>query len=284
MRKLEGRVALVTGAARGQGRSHAVRLAQEGAAIIALDACEEIDTVPYPLSAPEDLQETEELVRSLGAEVMTERVDIRNLDALEGAVEKAVARFGRLDVVVANAGTVNGFAPLWELTESQFLDQIDINVNGTWKTLKATVPELIKQKSGGSIILISSISGIRAEPNAGHYVASKHGVNGLMYALAAELAPYSIRVNSVNPGNVLSPLIDNEAVRTLFAGGKEAATLDDGLPAFTSLNALPIPWAEATDVSNAVAYLATDDSRYVTGTTMVVDGGALIPHKVPHTA
>ena len=184
--------------------------------------------------------------------------------------------------MVANAGTLNDTAPLWELTEEQFQDQIDVNLTGVWKTIKATVPILLAQNEGGAIILISSISGLTVELNIGHYAASKHGVNGLMRTLAGELAPHNIRVNSVNPTNVNTPMINNPRYNRLFAGGKEGATQDDALEALTAMHALPVPFLDPSDVSNAVVYLASDDGRYVTGTAHIIDAGALNPFKAPH--
>jgi SDR family mycofactocin-dependent oxidoreductase len=278
---LTGKVALITGAARGQGRSHALRLAAAGASIVAVDICKQIDSVPYPMGTRDDLDETAKAVRAQGGRILTLEADVRSSAALDAAVDAAVAEFGGLDAVVANAGTVNGIAPLWELSDEQFLDQIDTNLTGVWRTIKATVPQMIRQGRGGSIILISSISGIVAELNVGHYSASKHGVNGLMRNLAAELAPHSIRVNTINPTNVNTPMIDNPAYNKLFSGGKDGATQQDSIPALQGMNALPVPFVEPVDISNAVIYLASEAGRYVTGTTHVVDAGALAPFKLP---
>ena len=282
MGRLERKVALITGAARGQGRSHALRLAEEGADVIALDACRQIDSVPYPMADSEDLATTVDLIKSRGRRVFAAEVDVRDLEGLQGAVSAGVAELGRLDVVVANAGTLNDTAPLWELTESQFQDQIDVNLTGVWKTIKATVPILLRQNTGGAIVLIGSISGLTVELNVGHYAASKHGVNGLMRTLSGELAPYGIRVNSVNPTNVNTTMINNPTYNRLFAGGKPDATQDDALDALTAMHALPIPFLDPIDVSNAVVYLASDDGRFITGTTHVIDAGAMNPFKAAH--
>jgi SDR family mycofactocin-dependent oxidoreductase len=282
MTRLEGKVALITGAARGQGRSHALRLADEGADIIALDACRQIDTVPYPMSDSEDLITTVDLVKSRGRRVFASEVDVRDLAGMQRAVQAGVAELGRLDIVVANAGTLNDTATLWELTEDQFRDQIDVNLTGVWKTIKATVPTLLRQNEGGAIILISSISGLTVELNVGHYAASKHGVNGLMRTLSGELAPYGIRVNSVNPTNVNTLMINNPRYNRLFAGGKDGATQEDALPALTAMHALPVPFLDPIDVSNAVVYLASEDGRYITGAAHVIDAGGMNPFKAPH--
>ncbi|ORA35343.1 mycofactocin-coupled SDR family oxidoreductase [Mycobacterium aquaticum] len=282
MNRLDGKVALITGAARGQGRSHALRLAEEGADIIALDVCRQIDTVPYPMADLDDLATTVDLIKSRGRRIFAAEVDVRDLPGLQEAVAAGVAELGRLDIVVANAGTLNDTAPLWELSEQQFQDQIDVNLTGVWKTIKATVPTLLRQNEGGVVILISSISGLTVELNVGHYAAAKHGVNGLMRTLSGELAPYGIRVNSINPTNVNTLMINNPRYNRLFAGGKEGATQEDALPALTAMHALPVPFLEPVDVSNAVVYLASDDGRYITGTAHVVDAGALNPFKAPH--
>lgn len=282
MGRLQGKVAVITGAARGQGRAHALRLADEGADIIALDLCRQIDTVPYPMANSDDLATTADLVKSLGRQVFVAEVDVRDLAGMQEAVHNGVSQLGRLDIVIANAGTLNDTAPMWELTEKQFQDQIDVNLTGVWKTIKATVPVMLRQNEGGAIILISSISGLTVELNVGHYAASKHGVNGLMRTLSGELAPHNIRVNSVNPTNVNTVMINNPRYNQLFAGGKEGATQEDALEALTAMHALPVPFLDPADVSNAVVYLASDDGRYITGTAHIVDAGALNPFKAPH--
>jgi SDR family mycofactocin-dependent oxidoreductase len=279
--RVEGKVALITGAARGQGRSHAIRLAEEGADIIALDACVGIDTVPYPLAVDSDLAETAKLVEETGRRIITRQVDVRDLAGLQKAVTDGVEALGRLDIVVANAG-IGSFNPVWELTEQQWQDVIDVNLTGVWKTAKSTIPVLLEQGQGGSIIIVASISGLIAELNLGHYTAAKHGANGLMRVLSGELAPFSIRANSVNPCTVNTPMIKNDAIFTLFTGGADGATWDDVERASRAHNALPVPWIEPIDVSNAVLYLASDEARYVTGTAHVVDAGAMAPLKAPH--
>jgi NAD(P)-dependent dehydrogenase (short-subunit alcohol dehydrogenase family) len=230
----------------------------------------------------DDLVTTVDLIKSRGRRVFADEVDVRDLQGLEAAVAAGVSELGRLDIVVANAGTLNDTAPLWEITEQQFQDQIDVNLTGVWKTIKATVPTLLKQNEGGVIILISSISGLTVELNVGHYAASKHGVNGLMRTLSGELAPFGIRVNSINPTNVNTAMINNPRYNRLFAGGMDGATQDDALDALTAMHALPVPFLDPIDVSNAVVYLASDDGRFVTGTTHVIDAGAMNPFKAPH--
>lgn len=280
--RLAGKVALVTGAARGQGRSHAVRFAEEGAAVVVLDHAAPIDTVPYPLATPEDLEETVRLAEKHGNGVLGVRADVRDLAALEAARNAALDRFGRIDVVLAHAG-VGSFGPAWELGEQQWQDVIDVNLTGTWKTVRAAVPSMIERGAGGSIILTSSVAGLVALPNLAHYTASKHGVTGLMRALAAELAPHRIRVNSLHTTTVDTPMIDNPPTLQAFAPGVPDPDRAAASEAMKGLNALPVPWVEAVDASNAALWLASDEARYVTGTTLSVDAGAALTYKIPHS-
>jgi SDR family mycofactocin-dependent oxidoreductase len=283
MSRVAGRVGLVTGAARGMGRSHVLRLAAEGAAIIAVDACADVGTVPYPLASEADLAETVRLVEEAGGRIIARRADVRDLGALRAAVNDGIAEFGSLDIVVANAG-IASYAPVWELTEQMWQDMIDINLTGAWKTVKATVPPMIEQGTGGSVIMISSLAGLEGMLNIGHYVAAKHGVTGLTKTLAAELAPHMIRANSVHPCTVITPLVDNPACREMFTGGNPNATKEEVEATLMVMNALPIPWIEPIDVSNAVLWLASDESRYVTGSAQLIDAGAQAPFKIPHAS
>ena len=208
--RVEGKVAFITGAARGQGRAHAVRLAQEGADIIAVDICKQIDSVQIPLSTPEDLAETADLVKGHNRRIYTAEVDVRDYDALKAAVDAGVEQMGRLDIIVANAGIGNGGETLDKTSEGDWTDMIDVNLGGVWKTVKAGVPHILAGGRGGSIILTSSVGGLKAYPHTGHYVAAKHGVVGLMRTFAVELGAQNIRVNSVHPTNVNTPLFMNE--------------------------------------------------------------------------
>jgi SDR family mycofactocin-dependent oxidoreductase len=280
MGRVEGKVALVTGAARGQGRAHAVRLAEEGADIIAVDACRPLETVPYALASEGDLAETAERVEELDRRVITRTADVRDLAALQSAVAEGVSEFGHLDIVCANAGILSS-GPAWELSEQSWQEVIDVNLTGVWKTVRAAVPQLIEQGHGGSIVLTSSIAGLVAFANLAHYTAAKHGVTGLMRALAVELAPHRIRVNSVHPTTVDTDMIHNEAVYALFLGAGDASRADAEV-GMAVLNAMPVPWVDPVDISNAVLFLASDESRYITGTTQVIDAGALAPFKIPH--
>jgi SDR family mycofactocin-dependent oxidoreductase len=273
--RLDGKVAFITGAARGQGRSHAIRLAQEGADIIAVDLCAQVGTVPYGMSTPDDLAETVKEVESLDRRIVATQADVRDFTALKAAVDDGVAQLGRLDVVSANAG-IFSFGTMQELDEQAWQDMIDVNLTGVWHTAKATIPHL-RAAGGGSIILTSSTAGLMAMQNIGHYAAAKHGVVGLMRTLALELAPDLIRVNSVHPTSVDTDMIQNSATYSLFAPDldESARTKDNLSERFQVMNALPIPWVEPVDISNAVLWLASDESRYVTGVTLPVDAGQL---------
>jgi (+)-trans-carveol dehydrogenase len=274
--RVEGKVAFVTGAARGQGRSHAVRLAQEGADIIAIDICKQIDSVRIPLSTPEDLAETADLVKGHNRRIYTAEVDVRDYDAMKAAVDAGVEQLGRLDVIVANAGIGNGGATLDKTRESDWQDMIDINLGGVWKTVKAGVPHILAGGRGGSIILTSSVGGLKAYPHTGHYVAAKHGVVGLMRTFAVELGQHSIRVNSLHPTNVNTPLFMNEGTMKLFRPDLENPGPDDMAVVAKMMHVLPTGWVEPEDVSNAVLFLASDEARYITGVTLPIDAGSCI--------
>ena len=274
--RVEGKVAFITGAARGQGRAHAVRLAQEGADIIAVDICKQVESVQIPLSTPEDLAETADMVKGLDRRIYTAEVDVRDYDALKAAVDAGVEQLGRLDIIVANAGIGNGGATLDKTSEPDWTDMIDINLGGVWKTVKAGVPHILAGGRGGSIILTSSVGGLKAYPHTGHYVAAKHGVVGLMRTFAVELGPQNIRVNSVHPTNVNTPLFMNEGTMKLFRPDLENPGPDDMKVVGQLMHTLPIGWVEPEDIANAVLFLASDEARYITGVTLPVDGGSCL--------
>ncbi len=275
--RVAGKVAFITGAARGQGRSHAVRLAQEGADIIAVDICGPIDTVDrIPPTTPEDLAETADLVKGFDRRIVTAEVDVRDYDALKAAVDSGVEQLGGLDIIVANAGIGNGGNTLDKTSEADWTAMIDINLGGVWKTVKAGVPHILSGGRGGSIILISSVGGLKAYPHTGHYVAAKHGVVGLMRTFAVELGQHNIRVNSVHPTNVNTPLFMNEATMKLFRPDLENPGPEDLLPIGQLMHTLPIGWVEPVDISNAVLFLASDEARYITGVTLPIDAGSCL--------
>jgi (+)-trans-carveol dehydrogenase len=274
--RVEGKVAFITGAARGQGRSHAVRLAQEGADIIAIDICKQIDSVRIPLSTPEDLAETADLVKGHNRRIYTAEVDVRDYDAMKAAVDAGVEQLGRLDIIVANAGIGNGGATLDKTGERDWTDMIDVNLGGVWKTVKAGVPHILAGGRGGSIILTSSVGGLKAYPHTGHYVAAKHGVVGLMRTFAVELGQHNIRVNSVHPTNVNTPLFMNEGTMKLFRPDLQNPGPDDMAVVAQMMHVLPTGWVEPEDISNAVLFLASDEARYITGVTLPIDAGSCL--------
>jgi SDR family mycofactocin-dependent oxidoreductase len=273
--RVAGKVAFITGAARGQGRSHAIRLAQEGADVIAVDLCGPLPTVQYPLSTADDLATTVRLVEALGRRIVASQADVRDFGSLELALAKGIAELGSLDIVSANAGILSS-GSLGELSETAWREMIDINLSGVWRTCKAAIPHLIAGGRGGSIILTSSVAGLKAYANIAHYVSAKHGVTGLMRTLAAELAPHRIRVNSLHPTQVDTNMIQNDVMYRLFCPELENPTREDFAAASRATGLLPVDWVEASDVSNALLFLASDEARYITGTALAIDAGALI--------
>ena len=274
--RVDGKVAFITGAARGQGRSHAVRLAEEGADIIAVDICRGFEDSPAPAATPEDLAETADMVKNLDRRIVTAEVDVRDFDALAAAVDSGVEQLGRLDIVVANAGIGTTGVKLHKMTEDSWEETMDVNLGGVWKTVKAAVPHLLAGGRGGSVIITSSVGGLKAYPQVGHYITAKHGVVGLMRTFAVELGQHSIRVNTVHPTHVNSPLLMNEATYRLFRPDLDNPGPDDLAPICQSFHFLPIPWVTPADISNAVLFLASDEARYITGVTLPVDAGSLL--------
>lgn len=265
--RLEGKVALVSGAARGQGRSHAVRLAQEGADVIAFDVCAQVASVPYPMATPDDLKETARLLEDLDRRVVFREADVRDSAAIAALVHDGVAEFGRLDIVCANAGICSFAENAWSITDDQWTDMIDTNLTGVWRTVKAAIPAMIEAGNGGSIILTSSTAGVKGMTQIGHYVAAKHGVVGLMRTLTNELAPHMIRVNTVHPTGVNTPMVNNDYMAKFLETSPEMGA--------NMQNALPVAMVEPVDISNAIVWLASDEARYVTGVTLPVDAGFL---------
>jgi len=273
--RVQDRVALITGAARGQGRSHALRLAEEGAHIVALDMMADIDTIPYGMAKEADLAETASLVEERGRRVLTARADVRDQASLDEAVTACLNEFGHIDIVCANAGVLS-YGRGHELTDRQWQDVIDIDLAGVWRTLKAVVPPMKDARQGGSIILTSSMAGAKGMHNMAHYAAAKHGVIGLMRSFAAELARSKIRVNSVLPASVNTDMIHNDATYRIFRPDLQDPSLDDAMVGFTHVHPMGVPWIEPLDVSNAVLFLASDEARYITGTALPIDAGYLL--------
>lgn len=272
--RMAGRVCVITGAARGQGRVEAVRMAHEGADLILLDSASSIETIAYPMPGPADLERTAELVTQAGARCVTSVVDVRDVAGMQKVVASAVDILGRLDVIVANAGVLNSPKPTWELSEEEWGAVIGVNLTGVWATLKASIPHVIATGQGGSIVIISSIAGDRGCPNVAPYVAAKHGVVGLARTAANELARYRIRVNTVHPTNVRTEMIDNPVSARIFRPDMQDPTLDDGVEPLQSVNLMDVPWISADDIADTVIFLASDDSKFITGASVPVDAGS----------
>jgi SDR family mycofactocin-dependent oxidoreductase len=266
MGKLEGKVAFITGAARGQGRSHAIRLAQEGADIIAVDIAAQIDTVPYPMSTPDDLAETVRQVEALDRRIVATQADTRDRAGLQAAFDAGVAQLGRIDIVLANAG----IAPMSMHPQAQeWQDVLDVNLTGVYNTVEVSKQALIDGGNGGAIVLTSSTAGLTGiggdTPGGLGYTAAKHGVVGLMRSYANSLAQFSIRVNTVHPTGVNTPMVVNDVMQEFLQ--------NDPAMGQAMANALPVPMVEPVDISNAIVWLVSDDARYVTGVTLPVDAG-----------
>ncbi|MDT5219633.1 MAG: hypothetical protein QOF15_1738 [Mycobacterium sp.] len=261
MTGLAGKVVVVTGAARGTGRVHCQRFAEEGADVIAID---------FPAAA-DDLQGTASEVESRGRRCVTGQADVAELEAMTAVIGTGVAELGRLDVVIANAGVHTAGAPSWELDPQVWQRTLDINLTGVWHTVRAGVPHI--GADGGSVVIISSTNGIRGTANTAHYTASKHAVVGLARTLANELGPRRIRVNTVHPGAVATPMVLNEKTFRRLRPDLANPTAEDAAEVLMARNLLPVPWVEPVDIANAVVFLASDQGRYITGTQLVVDAG-----------
>ncbi|HAM11791.1 MAG TPA: SDR family mycofactocin-dependent oxidoreductase [Microbacterium sp.] len=264
---LEGKVAFITGAARGQGRSHAVRLAQEGADIIAVDIAAQIDSVPYPMATPEDLAETVKQVEALDRRIHAVQADVRDREALQAAFDGGVALLGGVDIVLANAG----IAPLsMHPTRQEWFDVVDVNLTGVYQTVEVSKQALI-DRGGGAIVLTSSTAGLAgiggSAPGGLGYTAAKHGVVGLMRSYANQLAEHSIRVNTIHPTGVNTPMVVNDVMQEFLQSDPQLSN--------AMANALPVPMIEPVDLSNAILFLVSDAGRYVTGVTLPVDAGFL---------
>jgi SDR family mycofactocin-dependent oxidoreductase len=270
--EFEGKVAFITGAARGQGRSHAVRFAEEGADIIAVDICDQIDTVAYPMAASEDLDETVKLVEKTGRRIVAEPGDVRDFERLKRVVAHGVAEFGRIDFVIANAGIGTNLGESSHRLAA-FVDAVDVMLNGVYYTIEAALPAMLAHGDGGAIVITSSGAGLKsispAFTTTSHglagYQAAKHGVVGLMRYYATSLAEKNIRVNTVHPGGVATPMIDNPQYAEFFAEHPEAAS--------ALRNILPVRWIEPAVISDAMVYLCGHSGRYTTGITLPIDAG-----------
>lgn len=264
MGKLDGKVALITGAARAQGRSHAIRLAEEGCGIVAIDICEQISSVPYAMATRGELDEMATAVRATGQRVHAVQADVRDADALQSAVAQGIDAVGPLDIVIANAGIMSLSS---DEHPRSWQDVIDVNLTGVFNTVEACLPAMIERGAGGSIVLVSSTAGLRGIGPLTRgmlaYTAAKHGVVGLMRLYANGAAKHSIRVNTIHPTGVASPMVVNDTM---------AATVAAFPDAFTG-NPMPVGRLEPTEISHAIAWLVSDDARYVTGVALPVDAG-----------
>ncbi len=273
-RRLENKVALITGAARGQGRSHCVRVAEEGADVIAIDVCDAIPGVPYSASTQDDLEETARQVEALDRQIIAAKLDVRDRSELKRVVDDAVAELGRLDVVCAQAG-VSGLPMLThEIPDELWDTMIDITLTGSWNSVKVAVPHMIAGGRGGAIVVTSSVASLRGLGNNAHYVAAKHGLVGLVRSLAGELGRHNIRVNNIAPTNCATDMLLNQDCYNLFRPDKAPhATYEDFVEAAKARHTLPIAHIEPVDVSNALVFLASDEGRFITGITLPIDAG-----------
>ncbi len=276
MSALEGQVALVTGAARGQGRSHALKLAAEGAHAILVDVPREIVDTGYPSGTAEELAETAAAVEALGRHAIRIEADVRDLDVLEKAVNDAVLELGRLDIVSANAGIASKPYLSHEISSRTWQQMVDINLTGVWHTTTVAIPHILGGQRGGAIVLTSSAAGLKGYAHISHYTAAKHGLVGLMRSLAVELAPHRIRVNSLHPTQVDTPMIQNEGTYRIFCPDNPNPSRADFEVASTATNKLPVPWVEPEDVSNALLFLVSENARYITGAAIPVDAGTTL--------
>jgi (+)-trans-carveol dehydrogenase len=276
MARLEDKVAFITGAARGQGRSHAVRLAEEGASIIAVDSCGGGDAYPwmtYPMATEKDLAETARRVEATGQGIVARVADVRDRTTLTAAAEEGLAKFGHVDIVSANAG-ISPFGPeTWRNDDGQWEDVYRVNLLGVRNTCKALVPAMIDGGRGGSITITSSGAGLKGVYGLSDYCSTKWGVIGFARSLANEVAPYGIRVNVIAPGTVNTDMVQNDGLRKLFRPDLENPTRDDVAPVFEEMSMLRVPWVEAVDISNALLFLASEEARYITGVVLPVDAG-----------
>lgn len=271
MARLDGRVALITGGSRGQGRSHALTLAREGADIVICDIAEQVDTVPYEMGTGEQLNETVGMVEDLDRRCVAVKADVRDSVEMRGVADRAISEYGKIDILCANAG-IFSFGTIADMSDQMWHDMIATNLTGVFNSMRAVLPHMVEQNYG-RIVATSSMAGRAGFPNIGHYVAAKWGILGLVKSLAMEVAGNGVTVNAVCPTGVDTDMIQNEAAYRLFLPDNESPTREDAAGAFAALNAQPIPWVEPQDISNAILFLVSDDARYITGEAINVAAG-----------
>jgi SDR family mycofactocin-dependent oxidoreductase len=269
--RFSGKVVLISGGARGQGRSHALRFASEGADIVVCDLVSQVPTVGYPMPGPDDLRQTIREVEALGRRCLGIEADVRSLEAMTSVVDSALETFGHVDVAIAQAGVCT-FGPIAEMDEQTWSQTIDTNLTGVFNTIRAALPGMIERRTG-RILATASMAGRAGWENIGHYAASKWGIIGLVKSVALEVAPFGITANVVCPSSVNTPMMLNDGAYKLFRPDLAEPTLADALPAFTAVNVIPVPYAETADISAAMAFLASDDARYITGAALSVSAG-----------
>jgi SDR family mycofactocin-dependent oxidoreductase len=271
--RVAGKVAFITGAARGIGRASALRLAEEGADVALVDIGAPVETVPYEGASADQLEATAADLRALGRRALTVRADVRDGEALRAAADRAASELGQLDVMVAAAG-IDSWGDAWALSDAQWRAMIDVNLTGVWQTAKAVAPHMLRQRRG-SMVFIGSVLSHRANRHFAHYTAAKHGVLGVMRAFGLELAPYGVRANSVDPTAVYTDMISSQQYMDQLVG-HEGATIDEVKAHYLRWNTMAVPWIEPVDVANAVLFLASDEARYITGVALPVDLGAML--------
>lgn len=272
--RLSGKVAFVTGIGRGQGRAHALRLAEEGADVVGLDLAAPVASMAYPMATPGELQETVDLVERTGRGIVARQADVRDRAAVDQVVQDGLAAFGRLDVVCASAGVSPPAHRSWEIPPDVWRDVVDINLTGVWNTLSATVPPMLELGNGGSVVVISSGAGLKGVPNLAGYAATKAAVVALAKSLANEVAHRGIRVNVIAPGTIDTPMVtQNTQQFRVFRPDLPEPSLEDVVEVFRSINPMGLPWIDPVEVSHALVFLASDQARHITGVVLPVDQG-----------
>lgn len=277
MNRFHDKTVVISGAGRGQGRAHALGFAAEGANVVAFDICDDVSSSPISLSSSEDLKETAALVRSAGGTIDIHRADVRDADAVAAVFSSAVRTYGKVDIVLANAGVIPKFSNTWEFDELDYEEVVDIDLLGVWRVLKAGVLTMLEGEVKGAIIVTGSGASIKGIASLSPYVAAKHGLVGMVRTAARELGRYGIRVNMVAPGNVNTDMIMNSAVYQVYFPDRDAPTQEEFCEMASSQNPMGQPYVEPDDVTRTVMYLASEDARFVTGSLLPVDGGQGIP-------